>query len=100
MIKYVQISKSNIANKRYKAVFYDDNKKKVKTTHFGDENGSTYIDHKNKQTKEAWIARHKVRGTFDIATSASALSYYILWTETTFNGGLSNYLKRFNMSKY
>ena len=32
---FVSITPSKIKGKKYTAVFYDDNKKKVKTTHFG-----------------------------------------------------------------
>lgn len=100
MIKYVDIQKSNIQGKRYTAIFYNENKIKVKTVNFGHDKGSAFIDHKNTQIKEAWIARHKVRGTFDIPTTASSLAYHLLWTETTLNGGLKNYLRRFKFSKY
>ena len=44
----------------------DDQRKKVKTTHFGykdkDGYGNTYIDHKNDNIKDAWIKRHQVNG--------------------------------------
>ena len=100
MIKFVKIKKSDIQGKRYTAIFYNEKREQEKTTHFGHDKGSTFIDHKNTQTKNAWVDRHKVRGTFDIPTSASALAYYLLWTETTLNGGLQNYLRRFKLSKY
>ena len=62
----VIIKLSDRKDKRYMAVFYD-KEKKVKTSHFGyaitDDNGkkkygSTYIDHKNDELKDAYIARH------------------------------------------
>jgi len=77
------------------AVFYDGNKK-VKTTHFGDSNGSSFIDHKDEQKKEAWIARHKVRGTFDDPMSASSLSRFVLWNKPTLTASIKDYKTRFN----
>jgi len=100
MIKYIQVTKSTRPNKRYTAIFYNNERKKVKTVHFGYDKGSTYIDHKDDKIKNAWIARHRVNGTFDIPTTASSLAYYILWTEKTFEGGLKNFLNRFNLYKY
>ena len=42
------ISNSTNKNKRLKAVFIDNNNKKI-TRHFGFKGGSTYIDHKDKE---------------------------------------------------
>ena len=62
---------------RYVEVCYDEDCK-VKTTHFGyadvKKYGSTYIDHKNDTLKVAWVARHKLNGTFDVPQSASGLA--------------------------
>lgn len=91
----VIFSNSNIRNKKMTAVFYDGNKK-VKTTHFGDSNGSSFIDHKDEQKKEAWIARHKVRGTFDDPMSASSLSRFVLWNKPTLTASIKDYKTRFN----
>ena len=32
---YVQLEKSDREGKKYKAIFYDDERKKIKTSHFG-----------------------------------------------------------------
>ena len=64
----VIIKLSDRVDKLYMAVFYDKDNK-VKTTHFGykdkDGFGSTYIDHKNDDKKDAYIARHKVNEDFN-----------------------------------
>lgn len=39
------------SNKRYKAIFYDRNKEKVKTTQFGDKRYDNYTIHKNEKEK-------------------------------------------------
>ena len=74
MIKYIQIVKSHLADKRSRAVFYDENREKIKSTNFGLRGGSTFIDHKDVNKKNAWIARHVVKGKFKDFTSASSLS--------------------------
>jgi hypothetical protein len=97
MITSVKFEKSDAKNKRMVAFFYNQHGKVVKRTHFGLKDGSTYIDHKNKQKKDAWIARHQVRGTFDNFTTASSLSYYILWNKTSLQASINDYAKTFDL---
>jgi len=93
----VSITPSDRPEKRYKAVFTDTDGGK-KTVHFGYKTGSTYIDHKNNKIKDAWIARHKVSGTFNDYKSASSLAYHILWKYKSFNEAVKQYKKKFNLS--
>jgi hypothetical protein len=98
----VIISLSDKPNKRYTAIFYDTGGgKKVKTTHFGykdkDGFGSTYIDHKNDDKKDAYIARHKVNEDFNDYMSAGSLSRYILWNKKTLRESISDYKRRFSL---
>lgn len=106
----VIIKLSDRVDKRYMAVFYDKDKKvgtsddrmkKVKTTHFGykdkDGYGNTYIDHKNDDKKNAYIARHKVNEDFNDYMSAGSLSRYILWNHKTLRESISDYKRRFNL---
>lgn len=100
----VEIKLSDRHDKRYVAVFYDKDKK-VATTHFGYADGkgnygSTYIDHVDTGKKEAWIARHKVNGTFDDPQSASALARWILWNKKTLRESISDYKRRFKLRDY
>ena len=93
----VSITPSDRPEKRYKAVFTDNDGRK-KTVHFGYKTGSTYIDHKDDKIKNAWISRHKVRGTFNDYKSASSLSYHILWRFKSFNEAVKSYKNKFNLS--
>jgi hypothetical protein len=97
---YVQLNKSSKEGKKYTAIFYDNDKKKVRTIHFGAEGSSTYLNHKNDDIKHAWIARHKVRGDFNDYMSASSLSYHLLWNKTSLSASFSSYLRKFNLKKY
>lgn len=97
----VIIRLSDRPDKRYMAVFYDKDKK-VKTTHFGFADGkgnygSVYIDHNDYTKKDAWIARHKVNGTFEDYISASSLARYILWNKKTLSASITDYKRRFNL---
>jgi len=76
-MKLISITPSDRAEKRLKAVF--ENKGRTKTVHFGLKGGSTYIDHKDKVKREAYIARHKVNENFNAPTTAGSLSRWILW---------------------
>ena len=53
-IKYVNLSPTSKDDKRYKMSFYDKDKKKVKTTYFGQANpkNGTYIDHNDNNIKK------------------------------------------------
>ena len=93
----VKITPSDQGSKRYKAVFFE-NGKKILTRHFGYKGGSTYIDHKDDKIKNAWIARHKIRGNFEDYKSASSLAYHILWNKTSFNESVRSYKNKFNLS--
>jgi len=94
----VKFSKSEIQNKRMTATFYDDAGKKKKTVQFGYKGGSTFIDHKNEDTKKAWIARHQIRGKFEIYDTPSALARWILWEEKNLQDAIRKYKKKFNLS--
>ena len=93
----VKFAKSDRDGKKMKAVFYDDNKK-VKTTHFGLDTGSTYIDHKDEDKKKAYIARHsKNNENWNYYKSAGSLSRYILWNKTSLKDSIADYKKKFNL---
>ena len=94
----VIIKKSTNPEKKYMAIFYDDSKKKVKTTHFGAAGMSDYTKHKDPERKKRYLARHKARENWDNYMSAGSLSRYILWGEPTFRASVNKYKERFNLS--
>ena len=79
----VLISSSPKTNKRLKAEF------KTKAVLFGQAGGNTCIDHQNGQYKKAWIARHKVRGSFSNLQTASALAKGVLWNKATMKSSIA-----------
>jgi hypothetical protein len=94
----VIIKKSTNPEKKYMAIFYDDSKKKVKTTHFGAAGMSDYTKHKDPERKKRYLARHKARENWNNYMSAGSLSRYILWGEPTFRASVNKYKGRFNLS--
>lgn len=95
----VEITNSKRNDKRFQAVFYDKDGKKIKTTQFGLKNPKigTFIDHKNKKLKENYLKRHQPRENWNDFMSAGSLSRYILWNKPTFQESLKDYKKIFKL---
>ena len=83
-------------NKRYKAIFYDDNGDKLKTTTFGDKRYENYTIHKDNKRKELYRKRHH-KDKINDPMSAGALSWYLLWNFKTMKESIKDYEKRFNI---
>ena len=99
-IVYVQIINSTRKEKKLMAKFYDNERNKIKTTHFGAKGMSDYTKHKNNEQKELYISRHKSNENWDDYTTAGALSRYLLWNKPGLSASFTDYLKRFNLKKY
>lgn len=99
---YVQFSKSNVKNKRFKAVFYDDDKIRFKTVHFGlypFKKYGAYIDHKDEELKKNYIKRHRVNEDWNDEFKAGTLSKFILWNKKSLNQSINDYVKHFKLKK-
>jgi len=97
-----KIKNSNIKDKRFTALFIDKNGKVVKTTHFGLKNPviGTYIDHKNKDIRKRYIARHEAteKKFYTDPQRASTLSRYVLWGNAdNLNDAIEDYKKKYNL---
>ena len=73
----VYIRPSTRATKRFMAEFPN------RVVHFGSHDGSTFIDHGDPEVRDAWIARHAVKGDFKNYESLAALARWLLWEETS-----------------
>lgn len=96
---YVQLEKSDREGKKYKAIFYNDERKKIKTSHFGASLYSDFTLTGDEQKKEAYLSRHGKEDWSDPTTPAT-LSRYILWNYKSKAKSYDDYLKRFNLKKY
>ena len=99
MIRYIKLDKSDQDKKKFVANFFDKDKKKIKTTHFGSSGMSDYTINKDDARKELYLNRHKARENWNDFTSAGALSRWILWNEKTLESSFKYYLNKFNLKK-
>jgi hypothetical protein len=97
---YVQLEKSNIEGKKYKAIFYDENRIKVKTTHFGQEGANDYTRTHDEEAKQRYIERHSKNENWNDYMSAGSLAYHLLWTERSMAKAYNKYIAKFNLKKY
>ena len=89
-------------NHKYKAIFYDINKKKIKTIQFGQKGALDFTKHKaedREARKKAYIIRHEKREDWTNPLTAGALSKYLLWNLPTLKESWADYKKRFNIKK-
>ena len=97
---YVQLKKSEIDGKKYTAIFFDENRKKIKTTHFGSAGMSDYTKHRDDERKQRYLERHSKNEDWTDYKSAGSLSRYILWNKPSISASYNDYLKKFNLRKY
>ena len=85
------IEASNKKTKRFMATYANG-----KVVHFGQKGGQTYIDHKDKAKREAYLARHKAKENWDDPYSAGALSRWLLWGDyTTLDKNHTYFMKKY-----
>ena len=86
-MKLIDVKPSTAKGKKYTATFCMCNeppqKCKGKRVHFGSSTSQTYLDHGDKQKREAYIARHRVNENWDNPTTPGSLSFHLLWGKTT-----------------
>lgn len=97
---YVQLDKSDREGKKYKAVFYDNNRKKIMTTHFGAKGYQDYTQHQDDERKQLYINRHEKNENFNDYMSAGSLARWLLWNKKSISASYNDYIKRFNLMKY
>jgi hypothetical protein len=97
---YVNITKSTRAGKKMMAIFYDEAKKKIKTTHFGASGFQDYTQHGDLSRKMNYISRHKKNEDWNDYMTAGSLAYYILWNKPTLTASIEDYMNKFKLRKY
>ena len=87
--KLVSVKEVN-NNKRFQATFSDGKK-----TKFGSVGGSTFIDHKDKEKRRNYIARHKNDLNTNNPQRAGYLSLMLLWgSKTNLKDAIKDYNRR------
>ena len=93
----VEIKPSTQKDKKLMAIFYDDDGKKKKTTHFGAKGMSDFTIHKDKERKQRYLDRHRKRENWNSFMTAGSLSRYLLWNLPTLKASIADYKKRFKL---
>jgi len=96
----VHLFKSPRKEKKYRAIFYDDDGNEIKFSDFGAKGMSDYTKHKNIIRKDRYIDRHRKREEKFWKTDPTApatLSRYILWNKKTLRSSFIDFKKRFNL---
>ena len=90
----VEIKNSDKKDKKYMAIFTDDNKKK--TIHFGLKGSTTYLDTGDKKLRDAYRARHRAVYNKSSPMTASRLSYDITWGDSqSLEKNIKDYKKKY-----
>ena len=97
---FVQLLNSKIEGKKYTLIFFDNERKKIRTTHFGSAGMSDYTKHKDEERKQRYLDRHRANENWNDYMSAGSLSRWILWHKSTISASYNDYLKRFGLKKY
>ena len=93
---YFTLENGTAKSKRYKAIFYDEDGNKIKTTQFGSSSHENFTIHRDKQRRELYRKRHH-KDKIDEPYSAGALSWYLLWNKPTFKQSIKDYEERFGI---
>jgi len=96
---YVQLTPSTQEGKKYTAIFYDENRNKVKTTHFGATGYTDFTLSGDENKKTNYLSRHS-NEKWDNYMSAGSLSRWILWNYKSKSKSYNDYIKKFNLKKY
>ena len=95
----VTITDSTNPKKKLMAIFLDDDGKKIKTTHFGQDGADDYTITNDKEQRTRYRIRHKKDLDTNDYKKAGYLSYHILWgSSTSLQENIKKYKKRFNLS--
>lgn len=94
MIELVKVVPSHLYGKKFDAHFRVDGREKV--VPFGAAGMDDYTKTKDDAQKARYRERHKNDNLND-PTSAGSLSWWILWSAPTFQGGVKNYRRHFGI---
>jgi hypothetical protein len=93
---YFTLQDGTAKSKRYKAIFYDEDGNKIKTTQFGSSSHENFTIHRDKQRRELYRKRH-ANDKIDEPMTAGALSWFLLWNKSSLEASIRDYAKRFKM---
>jgi len=93
----VDLKKSTNPKKKYMVIIYDNNKKKIRTIHFGAAGMSDLTLHKNLKRQKAYLDRHRKNENWNDILTAGAWSRWLLWNKNSLDASKKDISKRFNI---
>lgn len=97
--KFVQLLKGTGA-KKFKMIFYDTARQKIKSISFGAVGYDDFITHGDLQRKANYIRRHSSNENFNDPMTAGSLSRWILWEKTTLSASYKAFRAKFGYALY
>jgi hypothetical protein len=100
---YVEIKDSTNKLKKLMAIFYDKDRKKIKTIHFGQKGALDYTTHDPKERderKRLYDIRHKEREDWTDPMTAGTLSKFVLWDKANIDDSKKSYMSKFKLKKF
>jgi hypothetical protein len=96
---YTQLMKGT-GGKKYKMIFYDMMRKKIKSVQFGAVGYEDFTTHGDLQRKQNYIQRHTSNENFNDAMTAGACARWILWNKTSVSASYKDFRSKFNYGLY
>ena len=93
----VDLKKSTNPKKKYMVIIYDNNKKKIKTIHFGAAGMSDFTLHKDLKRQKSYLDRHRKNENWNDILTAGAWSRWLLWNKNSLDSSKKDISKRFNI---
>ncbi|ABU43706.1 hypothetical protein FK949_gp059 [Paramecium bursaria Chlorella virus NYs1] len=86
----VTLTKLKSGPKKFQAIFYDKNRKKVKTIRFGARGYEDFLSHKDPERMKRYVDRHRKREDWTRSGKYSPgfWSRWLLWSEPSFTNAL------------
>ena len=97
---FVDFKKSTNSKKKMMAIFYDKDKKKIKTVHFGQAGADDFTITNDEKQKELYRKRHLKDLKTNDFMRAGYLAYHVLWNKKTLKASIADYMKMFKLKKY
>ena len=91
---YTQLLKGT-GGKKYKMVFYDTARKKIKSVSFGAVGYNDFTITGDLQAKMNYIARHKTTENWNDPMTAGSLALNLLWNKTTLSASYKDFRNKF-----
>lgn len=96
---YTQLLRGT-GGKKFKMVFYDHARKKIKSVSFGAVGYNDYTITNDLQAKMNYISRHQSREDWNDPMTAGSLSRWILWNKTTLSASYKDFRNKFKYELY